>query len=123
MLNFVKQLEESDFFDLLVEMGQMRYGDTRRLYEYLDKEDRRIVHLWDNGGSFKDNGQDYIWINDYETSSPNANLNHNVFMLSMFGQEWYERAQKYFEGKKPEGFVILRKAKAKYDLEADEELI
>ena len=124
MLKYITQLEEFDFVSLMVSIGQMRYGDNSRLYEYLDKEDRRIVHLWDNGGSFKDNGQDYIWVNDYETSNPNRNFNHNVFMLSTFGQEWYTRAQKHFEGK-PERLDILKKAKAQYDrdLEADKEFI
>lgn len=124
MLKFVKQLQESDFVDLLVAIGQMRYGDSR-LYEYLDKEDRRVIHLWDNSGSFKDNGQDYIWVNDYETSNPNSNFNHNLFMLYTFGQEWYTRAQKYFESKKPESLTILSRAKAQYDsdLEADKEFM
>lgn len=125
MLKYIKQLEESDFVDLLVAIKQMRYGDSSRLYEYLDKEDRRVVHLWDNGGSFKDNGQDYIWVNDYETSNPNFNFNHNIFMLSTFGPEWYARAQKYFEGKKPESLEILSRAKGQYDkdLEADKEFM
>lgn len=125
MINFMKQLEESGFFDLLVSIGQMRYGDSSRLYEYLDEEDRRVVHLWDNGGSFKDNGQDYIWVNDYETSNPNFNFNHNLCMLSKFGEEWYTSAQKYFEDKKPEGLAILSEAKAQFDrdLEADKEFI
>ena len=125
MLKYIKQLKESDFLDLMVSLGQMRYGDNSRLYEYLDKEDRRIVHIWDNSSCFKDNGQDYLWVNDYETSKPNFNFNHNLFMLSQFGEEWYARAQKHFEGKKPESLVILNKAKARYDkdLEADKEFM
>jgi len=119
MLKYIKQLEESDFVDLLVSIKQMRYGDSSRLYEYLDREDRRVVHLWDNGGSFKDNGQDYIWVNDYETSNPSFNFNHNLFMLSVFGQEWYARAKKYFKVNKPESLVILSKAKAQYDSELE----
>ena len=103
----------------------MRYGDNSRLYEYTDKEDKRVVHLWDNGSCFKDNGQDYIWVNDYETSNPNLNFNHNVFMLSVFGQEWYKRAQNYFECKKAEGLAILNRAKAQYEeeLAIDKEFI
>lgn len=125
MLKFIKQLKESDFVDLMVSIGQMRYGDESRLYEYLDKTDRRIVHLWDNGDYFKDNGQNYIWVNDYETSNQNSQLKHNVFMLFSFGQEWYVSAKKYFEGKNRENLDILSKAKAEYDreLKDDEEFI
>lgn len=115
MLTYVKRLEETDFVDLMVSIGQMRYGDNSRLYEYLDKGDKRVVHLWDNNGSFKDNGQDYIWVNDYEISNPSLNFNHHVFMLYRFGQEWYTNAIKYFEGKKPEGLDVLTKAKEQYD--------
>lgn len=124
MLKFIKQLDD-DFTDLLVAIDQIRYGDNSRLCEYEDKGDKRIVHLWDNEGSFKDNGQYYIWVNDYETSNIDLNLNHNIFMLYRFGQEWYASAQKYFENTNPERLTILNRAKSQYEseLEADKEFM
>lgn len=121
-LDFIEKLEESEFVDLLVAIKQMRYGDNSRLYEYFDKEGKRNVHLWDNGGSFKDNGQYHIWINDYGTSIPSMNINHNICMLYMFGKEWYLKAKQYFEHENMmESLEILNTAVIQYEKELEDD--
>ena len=126
MLNYIRKLDDSEFLDLLVAVGEMRYGDNSRLYEYCEREEVRMVYLEDNSGSFKDNGRENIWINDFETSRHDMDFNHNLFMLHKFGETWYGKAEAYFEAnERLDCLEILDKAKAQYekDLEADREFM
>ena len=126
MLNYIKKLDDSEFLDLLVAVGEMRYGDDSCRYEYFDKETVRVVNLERSGGSFKDYGRETIWINDIGTSKHSINLNHYIFMLEKFGESWFKETKRHFEANEMRDCLeILDKAKAQYekDLEADKEFM
>lgn len=117
MVEFITQLNDDEFKDLLIALRQLKYRDVShqtKLYEYSDRVDRRDVHLWDNGGSFKDNGEYYISMNDYETTVKEVNVYHNLYMVGKFGEKWLAQAQKYYEGN-PEGLAVLNKATIMYE--------
>lgn len=126
MLNYIKKLDASEFLDLLVAVGEMRYGDDSCRYEYFDKKAIRVVNLERSGGSFKDYSRQTICINDFETLGRDMNLNHYIFMLEKFGESWFKDAKTYFEvNEMRDCLKILVKAKAQYEknLEADREFM
>ena len=126
MIKYIKQLDDSEFFDLLVANGKMRYGDDSCEYEYFDKEAIRVVNIERNVGSFKDYGRETLCISDFGTLGHGSNLNHYMFMLEKFGESWFREIRGYFEANgMSHGLKILDKAKAQYEtgLEIDREVM
>lgn len=119
MLKFIKELSDNDFFNLLVSVSAMRYGDrSRKGFEYSDTDKLRHVHVWDNYVSFKDRDETYFTVDDYNISRPNNLVDHHLFMLHQFGDKWYESASKHFANE-PERLEMLAVAKDMYAMDLD----
>lgn len=118
MLKYIQKLSDNDFFDLLVSVHSMRYGGSRQGFEYTDTEKVRHVHIWDNYVSFKDRDESYFTVDDYSISKPDCTVDHNVFMLYQFGEEWFKKAQRHFvKNNALDRLAMLQVAKDRYDAE------
>ncbi|MBR2908875.1 MAG: hypothetical protein IKC11_00830 [Clostridia bacterium] len=120
MLEFISQLEDKDFLDLLVSMGKMKY-DNSRLCDYFDEKERRMIWVYDNGRCFNGSGSEELWITDFEASNEECTLIHNVFMMRKFGEDWFSKAKRHFEEtSNPRGLEILNNAKTQQENESKE---
>ena len=114
MTNFINKLTAEERGDLLYELGFQLYGEGERQgTNVYSRDGYKVYHTWNrNYMSSKDYDEETIKVSDFDVrycwgdKDENNKTLYN-FMFNKFGQEWADKAIKYFTGKKAVAKVRL----------------